>query len=370
MSASDIRQELNDYYTYLVLTGALKEQPGGPHEQFHSLLTKVRTFIDTATSSQLKDQGKLLLQAVKQAVEGGAKFLPYKISPRQIAQDFRDLSDQTDVWRLGVPYEWLQDRFASQGIMADPSLPPHAKIGIGVHAGNASVEEVFLLEDIYFLLVRAETAFKRMNAKADLLHKSMQEWKDGSGYETLAILNGEVGTFSRLSVVSAAAFVEAFVNSVGWAESTRGIHRGEDDRAQLKGTQKGHYLSLEAKLEKFPKLIRGDGATPIILSDPKQAKEPFVSFLAETKELRDASMHYAPGKAMIWRPPQEWLVSAQRSSEYAVRVAEAFWTACYPGKKLPSYLNGLDHAALLKTARERIKHADSGYPFAYETTVS
>lgn len=353
MSASDIRQELADYYTYLEFTVALKSTSDAQLARFRSLMGEVRIFIDTATSKQLKNKGKHLLQAVKQVIEDSAKLLPYRKPPRQIARDFRVLSEQSDVWRLGIPYGWLQDRFASEGIVEHLSLPSHAKIGIGIHAGCAAVEEVFLLRDIYFLLVRAENSFKRMHEKSDLLNKSMQKLNDGSNYESLAELNGEVGTYSRLSVVSAAAFVEAFVNSVGWAEATCGNYQ-EDERILLKGTQKNRYLSLEAKLEKFPRLIRGDGITPIILSDAKQLKEPFASFLSETKEIRDASMHYAPGKAMIWRAPNEWLRSAQRAAECAVQVAEAFWLACYPKKNLPSYLKNLDHAAMLEAARESL----------------
>lgn len=357
MSASDIRQELSDYHTYLVFANTLKRIPAGKNETLRDLMNEVAAFIDTATSREIKDRGKQLLQVLKHAVELNTKFLPRRMSARQIARDFRELTTTTDVWRFGVPCGWLRERFAPEGMEFDADLPAHAKVGIGVHAGRASIEEVFLLEDTYFLLARAESAFNRMHESAKALQKSPDKGGD-SGYETLAFLNGEVGTFSRLSVVSAAAFVEAFVNSVGWTEAERGGHRTEEIRTQLKGTQKGRYLSLEAKLERFPKLIRADGASPIILSDPKQAKEPFVSFLAETKELRDASMHYAPGKAIIWRPPQEWFESAKRAAEYAVQVAEIFWAACYPGKGPPMYLNGLNHTNLVEGARERVKRAD------------
>jgi len=366
MSASDIRQELADYYNYLKFACALNEKSDARHERLRDLLKEVAVFIETATSKRLKDQGKQLLQLLKQAVEANAKLLPRRQPPRQIARDFLELNAQTDVWRLGVPYGWLQERFEPRGLMLDPNLPPHAKVGIGVHAGRASVEEIFLLEDTYFLLARAESAFDRMHTDAKFLNKSPGAWNSGSGYEKLSILNAEVGTFSRLSVVSAAAFVEAFVNSVGWAESERGSHRSEDVRIQLKGTRKERYLSLEAKLERFPKLIRADGVTPIVLSDPRQAKEPFTSFLAETKELRDASMHYAPGKAMIWRPPEEWLKSGQRAAEYAVRVAESFWIACYPERESPQYLSNLNHAKLIEVARERVKRVD----YAVDATAS
>lgn len=359
MSASDIRQELADYHTYLTLVFALNEKENGQNEQLRELMKEVVVFIDTATSRGIKDQGKQLLQVLKQAVDKAPKLLPRRMPLRQIARDFQELCAQTDVWRNGIPYGWLQERFTVQGFLPYLDLPPHAKVGIGIHSGCAGVEEVFLLEDTYFLLAQAESAFAQMHVNANVLRNSSSKLHSGSsGYKTLSAINSQVGTFSRLSVVSAAAFVEAFVNSVGWSESVRGIHRSEEIRTQLKGTQKGRYLSLESKLERFPKLIRADGVTPIVLSDPKQAKEPFISFLAETKEIRDASMHYAPGKAMIWRPPHEWYASAKKAVEYAVRVAESFWIACYPQREPPNYLNGLNHTALIEIARERVKRVN------------
>src|SRR4051794_24953048 len=122
--------------------------------------------------------------------------------------------------------------------------------------------------------------------------------------------------------------------------------------------RKDRYMSLEAKLERFPRIIRADKRTPILLSDEKQRREPFISFLSKTKGVRDASMHYAPGKADITFPPQEWFKLCEESLSLAVAVAREFWSACYPGRDQPKYLAQLYHEGLLRHALERFADGD------------
>lgn len=71
-------------------------------------------------------------------------------------------------------------------------------------------------------------------------------------------------------------------------------------------------------------------------------KEPVRRFLAETKKVRDASMHFALTEAPIIFPPQEWIKRAKNAIEDAAGVAQAFWAACYPTDGQPDYLNRLD----------------------------
>lgn len=173
-------------------------------------------------------------------------------------------------------------------------------------------------------------------------------------YGRIAALNSSVCTYSRLGVLTAVAFVEAFVNSVGWNEASN-PQRSEQERLELQGIHKGNYLSLEKKLEKFSRIICDDNSTPIILSDPRQRREPFISFLKTAKEVRDASMHYAPGKAPIHYPPLEWLQLLESSVKDAVAVAREFWSACYPGRRQPQYLAGLFYDGLVRAALDKLK---------------
>jgi len=168
-----------------------------------------------------------------------------------------------------------------------------------------------------------------------------------------------VCTYSRLGLITASAFVETFVNSVGWNEAATRSDLTEQERSELQGMRKNRYLSLESKLERIPRIIREDKKSPIVLSDKKQMREPFISFLEATKQVRDSSMHYAPGKVPIVLPPQEWLTLVESAVQHAVAVACEFWSACYPGRRYPMYLAGLDYNGLFQEARDRLTDVKS-----------
>jgi hypothetical protein len=161
--------------------------------------------------------------------------------------------------------------------------------------------------------------------------------------------------YSRLCILVFFSFVEVFVNSVGYDFSLRNRNILSSKNIEiLCGKKNGRYLSLEYKIEKFPSIIRPDGKSPIVLSDPKQVREPFITFIKEIKEIRDASLHYSPQKQAIWRKPDDWLDKAKSTSKLCLEVSLAFWRTCYPNRKGPEYLNGLDYAEHLDVARKRI----------------
>jgi hypothetical protein len=96
--------------------------------------------------------------------------------------------------------------------------------------------------------------------------------------------------------------------------------------------------------------------------DEKQRVEPFRRFLAETKIVRDAAMHFSPAKQAIICTPQEWMRRAANAIDDAMGVATAFWLACYPNMGTPAYLYNLDRenfttrAELRVTANESAEH--------------
>jgi hypothetical protein len=151
------------------------------------------------------------------------------------------------------------------------------------------------------------------------------------------------------------SFVEAFVNSVGFDASLRKKDRiSPEEEEILHGKKKGRFISLEYKIEKFPAILRLDKKTPIILSDPKQRREPFKSFFEQVKEIRDASVHFSPKKEPIWRKPDDWLEQAISTSKISLEVALEFWKACYPDSTGPLYLNKLDYEKNINEARTRV----------------
>lgn len=353
MGASDIRQELILHHNYVKLVNSLIVK-GDSRADVDGVMESVAEFLESASSKEIRTHGKTLLSNLKQVADYSSRFIPRLKPLPQIVIELNKLCRESDVWRFGIPYGWASRSFDLSRLKLDTDLPPQARLGIGVHAGKASVEEAFLLEDMFILLARAEEMYKSMLSVSEQLKEGPQESVDQAIYSKLSALNSEVCTYSRLCVINSAAFVEAFVNSVGWAEAELRADINHVTREELRGIKNNRYTSLERKLENYPKLIRVDGKSPIVLSDTKQRKEPFISFLSETKELRDSSMHSSPNKAPIWLPPQKWLEFAQRSVKHSLWVAREFWRACYPDRELPEYLERLDEVKLHNNASNRV----------------
>ncbi len=165
-----------------------------------------------------------------------------------------------------------------------------------------------------------------------------------------------MAAFSRLCIVSFFSFIEAFVNSVGYDFRLRNhTHLTVEQNEVLLGKKKGRLISVEYKIEKFPSIIRTDGRSPIVISDPAQLREPFATFVQKVKTTRDSAVHYSPLKEAIWLRPSDWLDQARLASKLCIEVACAFWTACYPTRQQPEYLNKLDYEAHVTAAKERVK---------------
>ena len=141
-----------------------------------------------------------------------------------------------------------------------------------MHAGKVTVEEITLLGDAFFLLIHARNTSESMITAANSDGSYSKPKANPQIYGRIAALNSSVCTYSRLGVLTAVAFVEAFVNSVGWNEASN-PQRSEQERLELQGIHKGNYLSLEKKLEKFSRIICDDNSTPIILSDPRSLSD-------------------------------------------------------------------------------------------------
>ena len=320
----------------------------GGADEVRLVLNELGSFIKSASARDLAERVSAFDELIQRTLTEHERVLPRKKSARAIARDFRKLSTHSDVWRFGIPYGWLVERFDVSFLSHPDDLPLHTRIGIGIHEGFVQVEESMLLNDATFLPLRARESTDRMTDGA----RKARGRKDIDAYETLSALNAAVCTYSRLGVLTCAAFIEAFVNSVGLNEAALRTYSTDEDE-QLRGKKKGRYLMLETKLERFPRIIRPDKKSPIVISDDAQLRDPFRRFLEETKELRDSSMHYAPGKTTILRPPNEWLRYLETAIEDSVAVAREFWLACYPGRGLPRYLGELDLTVLVDRAKDK-----------------
>lgn len=317
-------------------------------------------FLRTANDQDIIIKGPKLITLLEDLVNHYKNFAKPKKTLERISEEFNDIcSKNKEIYSWGLEYGWLQRVMDCSNMGFPKDLPFHARIGLGHHAGFGSVEEEFLLRDAFFMLALSEEAYKNM-------HTYHKHWKESNKFKDpelvnrlFGIMNQNVATYSRLCILSFFSFVESFVNSIGYDFSLRNKDiLSPKDIEILHGQKKGRYLSLEYKIEKFPSIIRPDKKTPIILSDAKQIKEPFKRFFKHIKEIRDSSVHYSPEKEAIWRKPKDWIKRAGSSSKLCLEVSLEFWRACYPDRKKPQYLNGLDYDKHIDISRKRLKLRD------------
>jgi hypothetical protein len=286
------------------------------------------------------------------------RFKP-KIDVLQIGRDLAELLRQEPkLPAAGIQYKWLDERLDCSPLGLPADLPWHARIGISHHARTFSVEEYWLLEDAFFMLVSARRMMEQIKQLAQIFENSKRT--DSETLGKLQFANPSVAAYSRLCVMSFYSFLEAFVNSVGYNYY---LHHQNvlNDKAKekLQGKKKGGFISLEYKISDYPKMICNLADAPINTSDPPQIKEPFKTLIYVIKELRDSSAHFSQNKAAIWKGPVEWLETAELSASTCLACAQEFWLACYPNGPLPMYLKELHSDFYLNRAEERLKYNSS-----------
>lgn len=314
---------------------------------------EIGSWVDTAPQTELRTKAEAVIELLDKLVAASQKRLPPKADWRTIAAEhWQRLSSKEFSYSNGTSCGWVAERFDCSSLSIPDDMPYHARIGVGHHAGNAAVEEDFLLRDAFFMLAKCQASLTRLeNFRGELKTAAIAKAR----YKVVSMFNQNVATYGRYSVFGFYSFVECFVNSIGEDFIARNPKLTTDKREFLRGKKDGRYLAVEKKLEVFPEIIRPDGKRPIVLSDPKQITEPYKSFVSHIKDVRDASAHFAKSKADIIVPPQTWEKRAQEASVICLAVARGFWTACYPKRSLPLYLGKLDDAQHKKIAEQRVK---------------
>lgn len=307
------------------------------------------------SEEELVAAGGSLLNRLKNQVGLANEMFPPKKSIFEIAFEFRVLlmnsqEEGKDIYRYGIENAWLQERLDISALKFPEDLPYYARIGIGIHSGRVGVVDDMLLKDAFYLLVLAEKAYSDMLSLND-----KHVVKGPREYHEISVMNSNVSTYSRLCITSFYSFVEAFVNGIGQDFMLRNrVRLGPKEIETLSGKKEGRFLGLETKMEKFQTIIRSDKKTPIVLSDDNQVKEPFKTFKAEAKEIRDSAMHYSIEKVSLLRSPQEWLDRARNLAKLMLKVAQEFWLACYASRPLPHYLDSLEYEYEYHDALKRL----------------
>ena len=357
-----IRNQLTVHLVYLQLMTSLmpKDKGGISNKTVRESLIETSEFLNKANEDEIVNKGPILINHLQRAVDWYKESFPPKIPLEQITEEFNKFfTKNRDTYSWGLEYGWLQKVMDCSKMGFPEDLPFHARIGIGHHAGFGCVVEEFLLRDAFFMLALSEESYNKMDAYARFWKESNKTDNPELVNKIFGAANQNVATYARLSILSFFSFVEAFVNSIGYDYSLRNKDILSPKEIEiLHGTKNGRYLSLEYKIEKFQSIIRLDKKIPLILSDPKQIKEPFKTFIKNIKEIRDSSIHYSPKKVAIWRKPDDWINKAKYTSKLCLEISLKVWKACYPDKKEPRYLKGLDYDKYIDIAKKRLKLQD------------
>lgn len=349
----NFREELERKYLFLHFVYVVA--PGAFHnDAFYKMLDETKNFISQSSNEGFINQSAEISRNLDYWILQSRKYLQPKAGIDEISREFAKLLNEQGeaLYSNGVTFGWLNHLIdcTQLGLLGD--LPYHAKIEIASHAGNGSVEEAFLLHDAFSLLLITRACHKNMQKTVSKIPGINSTDRD---YLVLSTANQNVGSVARLCVFSYYAFVEAFVNSIGNDFAARNESAlSVEEKEILNGKKRGRYLSLEQKMEAFQKIIRPDKKSPVILTDSKQHKEPFLTFFSNIKNVRDASAHFGVGKVSIWRSPKDWLDFANTTSNFAISVASDFWELCFSGRLKPEYLLRLDYQKLQNFAVKRL----------------
>ncbi|GAB3651136.1 hypothetical protein GCM10028813_20670 [Ramlibacter alkalitolerans] len=282
MRSQEVRQRLAYLHGYAGLYFGLDAcERGSVNPKVREMLNEVGDFIRTAPPEEVMERGVALCSILEKGTPPSGRIRP-RHAPEEIGRDFIRLGKDYDVWRYGITYGWLAERFEPPILWLPTDLPGQARVGVGVHAGTAATEEVALLDDAFFLYALVGQANDRMWAERRRTKEPGSASELATAHRTLTRLNMNVGTYARLTVLTAVAFVESLVNSVG-TEASRSA-TGPTVLEQLQGMRKGRYLSLEFKLERYPALIRTDAQSPCALLTKRSVRSRSAGFLPKPKK--------------------------------------------------------------------------------------
>jgi hypothetical protein len=335
ISIVQLKSEFKSRLSYIHLVSAIIPEAAW-NLKAKGLFDETGAWVDTASEKEIRKRARKVIGLLDKLVTESQRQLPPRKDWRDIAAEhWQRLAATEFSLSNGVPCGWLVERFDCSRLHIPDDMPYHARIGVGHHAGNAAVEEDFLLRDAFFMLAKCQLSLARLERfRGELRTESAAK----SGYKLVSMFNQNVATYGRYAVFGFYSFVECFVNSVGEDFIARNPNLSPGTCEMLHGRKDGRFLSIEKKLEFFPGLIRSDGKRPIVFSDPKQLAEPYKSLVSQVKEVRDSSAHFAKYKADIIVPPQTWEKRANDASIVCLSVARGFWNACYPRRQLPLYI--------------------------------
>ncbi len=346
----DLQYDINEIFIisdYLQLMSSFV--PNSDFDTTQKIIFEIRDFIKKSNEIEVV----LKLPTIQQKLSEMAKLyllkFPLKKRMDEIALDWNEFfKNNYEIYSYGLEFGWLEERMNLEKFKLYDYVPYHFRIGLVAHKGNFGIEEEFLLKDAFNILVKSQNSYEKLieygEYKKTILKNENKTNFDIETIEKITDLKYEISANSRLTIISFYAFIECFVNSVGFSFAKRNQNKKSNEELEiLNGKRKGRFLQLKSKIEKYQKIIREDGKVKIVTSDDNQIKEPFTSFFNIYEEIRNSSVHFSPNKEQIWIRPKDWLEKAEEFSKISIEVAKQFWKSCYPNIQNPDYLGRLDY---------------------------
>ena len=261
-----------------------------------------------------------------------------------------------DVYSNGIEYGWLAKFIDLSKLgLYKQYIPYNFKLGLGAHKGHFSIEEAFLLADSFNILLRCEYINKLLRKYGDNAKKSGYYDEEKYTYEVytnISTLKLELSSCARMTIISFYAFVECFVNSIGYSYLMYNFDKLiPSDQEFLKGKINNRYLSLKDKIKLIPKVINKVNSVADKVFECFDVNDQ--KFYDIYEQLRNSSVHYSPFKENIWLKPDDWLTNAFDFSKIALLIAMRFWMNCYSFVEGPEYLGKLSYDLLYSEAESK-----------------
>lgn len=171
-----INKLIHDIRGLQLIFSLLPGKYGVSNKEVREALIIASKFVEKADKTHTK-QGNQLIEILQKGITKFEQEGYFKINPNDLAIEFDTYSQKnTECYRYGVEFGWLNKLIDCSKLGISSDLPYHARIGIGHHAGTISVEEIFLLRDSFFLLLKAEETYNE-------LYSQMRKWKDVKDWE-------------------------------------------------------------------------------------------------------------------------------------------------------------------------------------------
>jgi hypothetical protein len=174
---NEIKSKLSVYLAYIQLMMSLipKDKGGIEINESKGFLIEIDNFLKRSNKQEIIKKGPDIISLLNSIIERYKNLCPPKKTLETIAVSFNKLcKDNKNIYSFGLDYGWVQSVMDFSRIRFLKDLPLHSKIGIGHHAGFASVEEVYLLNDAFFILVLAEESHKNMHNYAANIKESSE----------------------------------------------------------------------------------------------------------------------------------------------------------------------------------------------------